>query len=266
MSRELIKGIKFKNKKGLDAQAIAERIEQGLLAKRRPDKDWTQKKTFSPSTIAYGHGNCPRFWYLAFTGTTTWQDDVDSMGTANMDLGSLVHDQIQESLDEQGLLVEAELEITIEDPPIRGYLDAIINWEDEEVVCEIKTTRQESFVFKESSGKPSVNHLIQLLIYMRATGKQRGFLLYINKNDSTMLVIPVEMNDTNVAILDGVLDWLRTTRAAYDNQTLPVRPFRNSKATGRPSNKVCRGCPVQKDCFAGEDGVVSLPLMETPTL
>lgn len=267
VNRAIIKGLKLKNRQGLDPQAIAEAIEQGFLAKRRPAKDWTQKVTFSPSTIAYGHGNCARFWFIAFEGTDSWQDDIDSMGTANMDLGSMVHDQIQQSLEAQGLLVEAEVEIKLEDPPVRGYLDAVINWEGEEVVGEIKTTRQESFAHKEMSGKPSVNHLIQLLIYMRATGRQRGFLLYVNKNDSTFLVIPVEMDETNTQILDNVLDWLKTTRAAWESKTLPLIPFTRARNTGEPSNKICRSCPVQKKCFENPtEGEVSIPLMEVPTL
>lgn len=266
--RNVIKGLKLKSKgNDLNSAEVAEAIEKGFLAQRRPAKDFTQKKTFSPSSIGYGHGTCARFWFIAFTGTETWQDDVDSMGVANMSLGSAFHDEIQKALEHAGLLVEAELEITLQDPPIRGYLDAIVNWKGEEVVCEIKTTRQESFIFKETSGKPSANHLIQLLIYLKATGKKRGFLLYVNKNDQTFLVIPVELDETNEAIINEVFDWLRIARAAYDEGNLPVRPFRNSKATGLPSNKICRGCPVQKDCFEKyPEGVVTIPLMEVPKL
>jgi CRISPR/Cas system-associated exonuclease Cas4 (RecB family) len=261
--RNVIRGIKLKSK----GNEIAEAIEKGLLAQRRPALEWTQKKTFAPSTIAYGHGTCARYWFIAFNGTDQWDDDVDSMGVANMGLGSMVHDYIQTALKSSGFLVEEELEITLQDPPIRGYLDAIVNWKGEELVCEIKTTRQESFVFKEASGKPSVNHLIQLLIYLRATGKKRGFLLYVNKNDQTFLVIPVEMTEDNAKLLDDVLAWLRTTHEAYEQDTLPVRPFRNSKETGRPSNKICRGCPVQKDCFEHlPEGVVTIPLMEVPKI
>lgn len=268
MSRSVIKGLKLRSKAGeLNPAEIAEAIEQGLLAQRRPVQEWTQKKTFSPSSIGYGHGTCPRFWYLAFSGTDSWQDDVDAMGVANMGVGSMVHDYIQTALESSGFLIEQELEITLEDPPVRGFLDAIVNWKGEELVAEIKTTRQETFVFKESSGKPSPNHLIQLLIYLKATGKRRGFLLYVNKNDQTFLVIPVEMDEDNEAILNDVLDWLRKTRAAWEAKTLPVIPFTRARNAGAPTNKICRACPVQKDCFAkSNEGDVELPLMEVPKL
>lgn len=266
MSRELIKGLRIKNKKGLNPTEIAEAIEQGFLNQRRPASAWTQKKTFSPSTIGYGHGTCARYWNIVFNGLDNYTDTVDAMGVANMSLGSVFHDEIQKALESAGLLVEAELEIKIQDPPIRGYLDAIVNWQDEEVVCEIKTTRQESFVFKETSGKPSPNHLIQILIYMKATGKKNGFLLYVNKNDQTFLVIPVTLSDENEKLIEDVFEWLRTVRAAYENGDLPKIPFTRARNSGVPSNKICRECPVQKTCFSKEEGNVFIPLMEIPKL
>ena len=50
----------------IDAAGLTEKIQSGYTV-NRIDKQ-TQKKTFAPSTIAYGHGECPRYWYLAFDG------------------------------------------------------------------------------------------------------------------------------------------------------------------------------------------------------
>jgi len=264
-TRNVIKGLKLKNQKGLDATEIANAIEQGFLAKRRPDKDWVEKKTFAPSTIAYGHGTCARYWHIVFTGLDTYADGTDAMGVANMSLGSVFHDEIQSAMEAAGMLVEAEKEIKIESPPIRGYLDAIVNINGENVVAEIKTTRQESFVFKEMSGKPSANHLIQLLIYLKATGLQRGFLLYVNKNDQTFLVIPVELDEANTKIIEDVFEWLRLVRQSFDEGQLAQIPFTRARNAGEPSNKICRGCPVQQTCFTQKPaGDVLIPLMEVP--
>jgi len=267
MSRSVIKGLKLKSVEGrLNPSEIAEAIEKGLLAQRRPAQEFTQKKTFSPSTIGYGHGTCARYWYLAFTGTPDWQDEVDAMGVANMGVGSMVHDYIQAALKSSGLVIEEETEITMTNPPIRGFLDAVVNWNDEELVCEIKTTRQETFILKEASGKPSPNHLIQLLIYLKATGRRRGFLLYVNKNDQSYLVIPVELNEANEAIITKVFAWLEETRKAFDDGQLPIIPFTRARNSGEPSNKICRNCPVRKDCFDQyQEGDITIPLMEVPT-
>lgn len=267
MSREIIKGIKFKNRKGLDPVEIANAIEQGFLAMRKPSQSWVEKTSFAPSTIGYGHGRCARYWNIVFRGLDTYTDNTDAMGVANMSLGSTFHDEIQKALDAAGLLVEAEREIKLEDPPIRGYLDAVINWQGEEVIAEIKTTRQESFVFKETSGKPSVNHLIQLLIYLRATGLKRGFLLYVNKNDQTFLVLPVEMDAKNTKILDDVLEWLRVVKEAHNVGAMPAIPFVQARNARQPTNNICRGCPVQTACFSrAEEEDILIPLMELPEL
>lgn len=264
--RDIAKGIKLKTKKGLDAQAISQAIEQGFLKKRRPEKDWTQKTTFSPSTIAYGHGTCPRYWYLAFNGVENFADTTDALGLANMSYGTKSHEDIQEALEAEGLLVDSEVEITLDDPPVHGFLDIIMRWEDEELVGEIKTTRQESFVFKELNRKPSANHLIQLLIYMYATQHDRGFLVYLNKNDQTFIVLPVEMDEANKKILNNVFSWLREVYQAYQNQTLPIIPFNRSRATGFPENKICAACPVREACFASPTGDVKISRMEIPQL
>ena len=261
---ELIKGLRFK-KAGLDPYAIANIVEQAYLNKRRPS-GFVQKKTFSPSTIGYAHGTCPRYWFHAFTGAWFDESATEAGSVAVMDYGTDEHVKLEKFFEDAGILVEAEVEIKIENPPIRGFVDALIDWEGEQIVGEFKTTRQEAFVFREISGKPANYHLIQLLTYLRALNKKRGFLLYVNKNDQSICVIPVELNDENEKILDEVFEWLREVRAAWEGGTLPERPFRKSKETGLPDNKVCNNCPVRATCFEQDAGVVKIARMELPTL
>jgi CRISPR/Cas system-associated exonuclease Cas4 (RecB family) len=265
MDREIVKGLNFK-RAGLEPHAIARIVEQGYLNMRR-ESGVIQKQTFSPSTIGYGHGTCPRYWYIAFTGAWFDESRTDAMGMAAMGYGTDEHAKLEKMFEDAGILVDKEIEIKIENPPIRGYLDALVDWNGELIVGEFKTARSEAFVWREITGKPAVYHLIQLLIYLRATGHQRGFLMYVNKNDQSVCVIPVELNETNERILDDVFAWLRETRAAWESETLPERPFRKSKATGLPDNKVCNACPVQKACQ--EDfgaGDIRIARMELPEL
>lgn len=243
----------------LDSQAIANAIASGYLKLRRPDKH-TQKVTFSPSNIGYkfGNGICPRYWFLAFNGGD-FVETTDAQGIAIMASGTETHSQLEQVFEEMGILVESEIEIKLEDPPVRGYLDAILNWDGEEVVCEIKTTRQEAFIYKQLTGKPSPHHFIQLLIYLKATGKKRGFLLYQNRNDMRFCVIPVELNEENEAILEEVFGWMRRVYSAYEDNTPPMRPFRKH-------NKICKSCPLFDKCWSGEDGVIKIEKMEIPKL
>lgn len=260
----LVRGLKFK-KAGLDPQAIADIVVQGYLSKRR-ESGFIQKKTFSPSTIGYGHGTCPRYWHHAFSGAWFDETRTNAHSVAVMDKGTAEHANMEQFFEDAGVLVAKEVEITIENPPVRGFIDALIDWDGEQIVGEFKTAREESFVWREMTGKPSNYHLIQLLTYLRAMNLKRGFLLYLNKNDQSVCVIPVELDETNEAIIEEVFDWMREVRAAWEAGTLPERPFRKSKETGLPSNKVCNDCPVKRDCFAAEEGVIRIKRMELPTL
>lgn len=257
MAREIIKNLKFKKQPGgFDADKLAGMLEDAYLSKRREPRK-AKKYSFAPSSIAYGHGNCPRYWYLAFEGGTAI-DNNDALGIANMENGSQAHERIQKLFEKTGTLVASEVEVKLSDPPVRGFIDVMIRWDDEVVVGEIKTTRQEAWMVRQNSMAPSANHLLQVLIYMKATGKKQGFLLYENKNTQEFLIIPVNMNEKNEKILEDVLEWLRTVYKAWQDQTLPTRPF-------RVNNKICKNCPVQDWCWNGQpDGVVTIPVMEVP--
>jgi radical SAM protein with 4Fe4S-binding SPASM domain len=58
----------------LDQAALIEKIKSGYIV-NRVDK-FTKKSSFAPSTIAYSHGECPRYWYLAFEGAM-FTDNAD---------------------------------------------------------------------------------------------------------------------------------------------------------------------------------------------
>jgi hypothetical protein len=159
----------------LDSQALIEKINSGYTI-NRVDKH-TQKKTFAPSTIAYSHGECPRYWYLAFDGQV-FEDNADAYGAANMTAGTKSHERIQEAMANVpgGFLVDSEFKITYPDPPIFGYGDVMLNWEGEELLGEIKTMLNEGFEYRKASMKPKTGHLIQLLIYMKILKRQKQFL------------------------------------------------------------------------------------------
>ena len=123
-----------------DMDNLIEKINSGYIANRGPKHQ--QKKTFAPSTIAYGHGECARYWYLAFEGGT-FQDHADAFAGANMTNGTKSHERIQEAIEASGIMIDSEFKITYDDPPIFGYGDVMLDWEGEELLGEIKTAMQE---------------------------------------------------------------------------------------------------------------------------
>jgi len=243
---------KIVNNYGIDPEALVEKIKSGYIANRGPRHQ--QKKTFAPSTIAYGHGECARYWYLAFEGGT-FEDNADAFAGANMTNGTKSHERIQQAMADAGFLIDSEFKITYSDPPIFGYGDVMLDWEGEELLGEIKTMMNEGFEYRKLNRKPKTGHLIQLLIYMKILKKQKAVLIYENKNNHELLVIPVEVNNYYIQWVNNAFEWMRTVRKAWENKTLPEKNYRSN-------SKICKNCPLSKVCADAGKGDVKISALE----
>jgi CRISPR/Cas system-associated exonuclease Cas4 (RecB family) len=244
-----------------NAEAMIEKINSGYIVDRGPKQ--TKKKTFAPSTIAYQHGQCPRYWFLAFDGNV-FDDYTDAYGVANMSSGTMGHERIQNAMLKSGVAVEyindknektTEFKVISNDPPIFGYGDVMLNWEGEEIIGEIKTMMSEAFEYRKKTNKPKGAHLIQLLLYMKILGKAKGALIYENKNNHEIMIIPVEVNDNYRQWIDYAFDWMRQVRKAWEGQTLPTKNYRGN-------SKICKTCPVKAACANAGDGTIKIASLE----
>lgn len=256
MSKNLLKSVMIKppvvEKHELDPEGLAEAINAGYIANRGPKHQ--QKKSFAPSTIAYGHGECARYWYLAFDGGT-FEDNADAFAGANMTNGTKSHERIQQAMADAGILVDSEFKIISNDPPIFGYGDVILDWQGEELLGEIKTMMNEGFEYRKANRKPKTGHLIQLLIYMKILRRSKGVLIYENKNNHELLVIPVDINDYYIKWVNDAFDWMRTVRQAWVDRTLPEKTYRSN-------SKICKNCPLAKVCADAGKGDVRINRLE----
>lgn len=214
-----------------------------------------QKKTFSPSTIGYLSGRCPRRWVMMFRGAE--QESINSsQSTDNMATGTAAHERIQANFHHSNLTLDIEWDLWSEDPPVHGFVDMIlrdINGFD--VVVEIKTTRTEAFTVRKARNAGPDYQVLQLLIYMDLLGIKYGLLLYEDKNDHDKLLIPVEMTEANQYKIDEVMDWMRTVYKAYEDDQLPKRPYRKN-------SKECKSCPLLSWCGKQDDGDVTIEPLE----
>jgi CRISPR/Cas system-associated exonuclease Cas4 (RecB family) len=255
MTKNLLKEVMalgVKTPEMIENQALIDAIQAGYTATRGPKH--TQKKTFSPSTIAYGHGVCPRYWYLAFDGGV-FEDYALPYDVANMENGTLSHGRIETAIKNSGLSIDSEFKITFDDPPIFGYVDNFINWRDDEVVVEVKTTNDMVFEYRRRTGKPKKGHVVQLLIYMKVLKKSKGILLYENKNTHEILIIRVDLNDDYVKWIDYAFDWMREVRKAWVDRTLPTKNY-------RANSKICKTCPIKKVCDEAGAGTIKIASLE----
>jgi CRISPR-associated protein Cas4 len=263
--RELTKGISYR-KFPFDPALINDMVERGYAASARETKI-RKKESFAPSSIGYGQATCPRYWYMAFEGKYVFDESgTDNVGLANMTNGTEVHARLDEVFRASGNLVASEVEMKLSDPPVRGFIDALVRIDDEIVVGEFKSAKQEIFMHRLTTMKPAPYHMYQILLYLKATGKKKGFILYENKNDQSILVIPIEMDEENTKTIEDALDWMRKVRNNWeegpDGVNLPKRPGRWTR-----KNKNCKGCPLFTECWDNlGDGTVDLPPMEVVKL
>lgn len=244
-----------------DVQKLADLLDNAYMADNREPND-RAKKSFAPSGVGYGAGRCPRRWFYDFSGGIMREDTNDPMGIANMAYGTEAHERIQGLFEKSGILVEAERKVITDEmpdlPPIFGFADLVIKWQGEEAVGEIKTTSQESYVSKKAKSAGAGYHLLQVLIYMKVLGLNKGFLLYENKNTQNLLIVPVTWNVANTKLVNDTFDWMNKVYANWQEGKLPKRPARSENSV------LCKSCPFKTHCWKDEDGTVKLPTLEVP--
>lgn len=242
--------------------------EFGELLEKAMERESSErtKKSFAPSSLGY-NGTCPRFWYYAFNGAN-FEYDTDPTAMANMEAGTDAGKRLAKVLDKAGILIDDEVPVRYNDPPIFGYIDALVRWKGEPVVCEIKTTKAESWQYRATNNMVPGYQLVQLLIYMYITGKDKGFFLTENKNTHEIFILPVKMTDIYKKIVEDMFEWMRMVKDNAENGKLPTRPF--TKASMQ-----CKGCPLKNTCWEGykrgsvngadpHPGEIDLPTLEVP--
>lgn len=209
------------------------------------------KKSFAPSTLVWGHGVCPRYWYLAFEGNTFYEEK-SGLSITNMDSGTDRHKRIQQALEDSGILIENERKTTYDSPPIYGYVDSFINWKGVEYILEIKTCPDDAFNRHKSTRSASSYHILQLLIYMKIYKKNRGIIMYENKNTHELLVVPVNVTRQQIDFVNYMFDWMKEVYGAWEAKTIPMVPFRSNDI------KICQSCPLQQACKAAPEGDIKI--------
>ena len=244
-------------------------INAGYLVKTKTR--FVKKNNFSASSLAYGAGECPRYWTLAFDGQITY-DNSDAIGVANRTQGSLGHGRIQEAIEASGLLAQdmqmdpiprkydqqthpaLEFRVKTDDPPFDGYGDVMIDYKGERLVGEIKTIRNDEFEYRKINRRPKMAHLMQLLLYMKVWKMRKGVMIYENKNTHELLTLPVVVSEHYRAWAEEVFEWMKLVYKNWQEKQLPEIPYRSN-------SKICKVCPIQKACAEAGDGTIKIKPM-----
>jgi hypothetical protein len=162
---DLIRNNNFGLSKAFDVESMEQALEEASSRMGRPN-GFLKKKSFAPSGIGYGSGTCPRYWYFAFHGANFKYENT-ARQRANMEAGTAAGERIANMFKEAGILNKAEFKVIHEDPPIFGYGDLAVTWQGEEMIGEVKTTRDESFQVRAANMTAPGYQLIQLFLLHR---------------------------------------------------------------------------------------------------
>jgi len=89
----------------------------------------------------------------------------------------------------------------------------------EEIVLEIKSTSGDFFNILERSGKALKMHRLQLYNYLKSTGRPKGAIIYISRDDARILTIPI-LNPTS-SIEQEYHDYIEQMTYYFKNDIMP---------------------------------------------
>lgn len=198
---------------------------------------WKQSSTFAPSNT----NNCARYHCYRFNG---YNQTVNFTAQTRriFDLGNRIEDAVGEIFSSMGILLDSQVEIKIEQPPIRGYIDFIIDWNGPKIV-ECKSINEAGFMYRKMYRKPTDSHYAQIQWYLEAKDWDEGFVFYMNKNTSEILPVLVERNKEFISKLSEKYGKIYK---AYEQGIMPERPYKQTSAN-------CKKCDAFDHCWSDSE-------------
>lgn len=215
---------------------LLEQIDISLS--KRNGKEHRKVEYFRPSNT----NQCARYWFYVFNGIDDYPVSFSSQTYRIFDNGHAVHDRLYSYFKEMGILVEEELPVSYDDPPIQGTADGVIDLYGHKLI-ELKSISAEGFEYRRLAHKPSDDHYRQAQIYMQCLNLDSGFVIYENKNNQQILPIYIE-RDTK--FIDKLFNKYRKIYNSYKEGLIPDRPYKRT-------SKHCASCDLQSHCWAGKE-------------
>ena len=144
---------------------------------------------FYPSIVS---SPCDRYVYLAFNGLMP-PSPIAANVRRIFDCGDYLGYRFTKYFQEMGILIAEEQPTKLEDPPISGRYDFLIQHEVfGQTIVELKSINDKGF--KALITDPKTDHYLQLQIYLNILNIEHGIVLYENKNDQQVKCFEVNKN------------------------------------------------------------------------
>ncbi len=151
--------------------------------------DSPRKGVFYPSSIS---NTCDRVIWLSFNGLLP-PSPMPSNLKRIFENGSYLEERFSKWFEELNLLLEREVSVKNENPPISGRIDFLIKHQDGHIYpIELKSINQRGFA---ALRRPKPEHRIQLQTYLNLGNYDQGTVLYECKNDQKIKAFTLEKNE-----------------------------------------------------------------------
>ena len=213
-------------------KTLTEGVDEHLQKRNAPA--FKQVSGFHPSYT----NQCSRYWYYLFNGVEMTQS-FSPQTYRIFDNGHAVHNRLYSYFRDMGILVEEEIPVKNDSPPIEGTADGIIEWYGRKLI-ELKSISSEGFHYRKLYNKPKDEHYRQAQIYMRCLNLDSGYVIYENKNNQELLPIYIEKDDK---FIDKLFKKYTEYYNNYLNKEIPQRPYKRTSAN-------CSSCDLAALCWS----------------
>lgn len=213
-------------------KTLVEGIDEHLEKRNKPA--FKQVSGFHPSYT----NQCSRYWYYLFSGvemTSSFSPQTYRI----FDNGHSVHNRLYSYFRDMGVLLEEEIPVKYDSPPIEGTADGIIEWGGRKLI-ELKSISSEGFHYRKLYNKPKDEHYRQAQIYMKCLDLDSGYVIYENKNNQEILPIYIEKDEKFITKLFKKYTEIYNN---YLNNQIPERPYKRTSAN-------CSSCDLAALCWS----------------
>ena len=189
-------------------------------------------------------GNCIRKVWYSYKHPVELKPEVVKI----FQLGNIMHEFVVEVLKSEknkGVqLLQSEVPLKIETPEftISGRVDdlVLVKESGKTVVVEVKSTKSIDFVREASE-----SHVMQLQLYMHATGIHNGIVLYVDKGNLQSKQFEVKYSKRKV---EETMERFKELHQLLLNDLLPVDEAKRTQG----KQWMCRFCEYEEKCSRNE--------------
>lgn len=211
-------------------------MDFGVLIDNFLKRDFKAKQIgrYYPSEV----GGCLRKTWFSYKKPKQVDPDLRKIFEAGNRMHNFVVEVLESDKNKDVELLDSEIPIKIEEEGfiISGRIDdlILIKIENKKILVEVKST-------KYLPEKPREAHIMQLQLYMHATGLYNGALLYIQKDNLKSAWFDI---DYNKELVDKIIERFRLLHQSLINGQIPEAEAKSNDNL----NWMCKNCNYAEEC------------------